>query len=113
MDILYSFRQAAFHWASERKRWIGYFAPGELVEPLNNEALRLKVGQYSRAIKTNIGYFILLKTEGNNYVNVVKDKWEGTERFIVQTDFSSSSKESFKVSPDSKRVAHAAKMGDK
>jgi tetratricopeptide (TPR) repeat protein len=42
---------------------IGYFAPGELSEPLNSEAARLKAGQYSRVIETDRGYFILKKTD--------------------------------------------------
>ncbi len=36
-----------------------------------------------------------------------------SERFIVQIDFSSWISESFKVSPDSKRVAYAAGVDDK
>ena len=36
-----------------------------------------------------------------------------SERFIAQIDPSSWIKESFKVSPDSKRVAYAAGVGDK
>ncbi len=35
-----------------------------------------------------------------------------SERFIVQIDFSSWIGESFKVSPDSRRVAYAAQEGD-
>lgn len=42
---------------------IGYFAPGELSEPLNSEAVSLKAGQYSHVIETQGGYFILKKTD--------------------------------------------------
>ncbi|HDQ00517.1 MAG TPA: hypothetical protein ENN22_15225 [bacterium] len=36
-----------------------------------------------------------------------------SERFIVQIDFSSWIQKSFRVSPDSRRVAYAAKAGNK
>jgi hypothetical protein len=43
----------------------------------------------------------------------ISPKREVSERFIVQIDSSSWVKESFKVSPDSKRVAYGAIVGDK
>ena len=42
---------------------LGYFSPGDMMEPLNEYALKLKVGQYSDIIETSDGYYIIMKTD--------------------------------------------------
>ncbi len=42
---------------------IGYFAPGDLMEELKAVAVNLKIGEYSGIIKTDNGFFVLMKTE--------------------------------------------------
>ena len=43
---------------------LGYFAPGDMMEELDDVAVKLKVGQYSGIIETSEGYFIIKKTGG-------------------------------------------------
>ncbi len=43
---------------------LGYFAPGDMMEELDDVAVKLKVGQHSGIIETSEGYFIIKKQEG-------------------------------------------------
>jgi len=42
---------------------IGYIAPGDMMEDLRAVAMNLKIGQYSEAVETGNGYFIIMKTD--------------------------------------------------
>jgi len=42
---------------------IGYFGPDELMPELNNVAVGLEVGQHSEIIETEMGFFIIKKTD--------------------------------------------------
>jgi hypothetical protein len=42
---------------------LGYFGPGELIPQLNIVALQLEVGQHSDIIATEVGFFIIKKTD--------------------------------------------------
>jgi len=42
---------------------LGYFAPGDMMEKLNDVVVHLKIGEYSEIVETSKGYFILMKTD--------------------------------------------------
>jgi tetratricopeptide (TPR) repeat protein len=49
----------------DKKGDLGYFAPGDMMKELNDVAVELKVGEYSEIIETDMGYYIIMKTEEN------------------------------------------------
>jgi tetratricopeptide (TPR) repeat protein len=42
---------------------LGYFIPGDLVKELNDVAVKLKIGEYSKSIESVDGFYIIRKTE--------------------------------------------------
>jgi len=50
---------------------LGYIAPGYLMEELNAIALNLKIGGYSKIIETDLGYFVLMKTDEKSSSEVI------------------------------------------